>query len=338
MEMGQMTSSGRINELIWDSWKTRALHSAIELGVCTELAKQPLGPDDLSARLGLRADPRAVADYFDALVAIGLLRRAAGRYANSAEAAEFLDENKTATYAGAAILKLLALPALDLAATLRNGRPSGSPASGREFYERLYATQDGVSSVLRGMSLVSTAPADVLAGKFPWQRYHCLVDVGCAEGAAVARILRQQPHLRAVGFDLPVTAQAFADYVAAAGVADRARFQAGDFFHDPLPPGDVLLFGQILHNWDLDRKLVLIRKAYDTLPDNGAVIIYETLIDDERSRNAIALFVSLSMSLSMGGGFDFTGAECRQWLTEAGFSETAVEHLDGPRSMIVGIK
>lgn len=328
----------RIDELIWESWKTYALESAIDLGVCTELAKQPLGLAELSTRLGLRADPRAVADYFDALVAIGLLRRETDKYANSVDAAEFLDENKPATYAGDAILSLLRLPALDLAAALRSGQPAGSPASGKEFYEGLYATQDGVRSVMRSMTMVSAGPAQALADRFPWQRYHSVVDVGCAEGAVVARVLQRHPHLRAVGFDLPAAAQGFEDYVRAAGISGRARFQSGDFFRDPLPSGDVVIFGQILHNWNLERKRELIRKAYDALVEGGAVVVYETLIDEERSRNAIALFVSLSMNLSMGGGFDFTGAECQQWLTEAGFTETSVEHLDGPRSMVVGIK
>jgi SAM-dependent methyltransferase len=333
-----MTSPQRIDELLWARWKTTALLTAIELGVCTELAKEPLGLAELSARLGLCADPRAVADYFDALVAVGLLRREADKYANSAEAAEWLDENKSATYAGDAILNLLAAPAVDLAAALRNERQTGVSASAKQFYEALYSTQDGARSVMRVMSMVSAAPAQALADRFPWQRYHSLVDVGCAEGALAAKILQRHPHLRAVGFDLPATARGFEDYVAAAGVSGRARFQAGDFFRDPLPTGDVMIFGQVLHNWNLEHKRELIRKAHEALPEGGAVVIYETLVDEERSRNVTALFVSMSMNLSVGGGFDFTGAEGRQWLTEAGFTETSVEHLDGSRSMIVGIK
>ena len=152
-----------------------------------------------------------------------------------------------------------------------------------------------------------------------------------------ARVLRTHPHLTAVGFDLPVTWQRFEDYTVASGVADRVQFQPGDFFLDPLPEGDVVVLGQVLHNWSLARRRELIAKAYDALPLGGAVVVYETLIDEER-HDSLSLLVSLSVNLVLGEGSDFTGAECTQWLHQAGFRNIYLEELDGPRSMIVGIK
>ncbi|GAA1898313.1 hypothetical protein GCM10009753_29320 [Streptantibioticus ferralitis] len=126
--------------------------------------------------------------------------------------------------------------------------------------------------------------------------------------------------------------------MAAAGTADRLSFTAGDFFTDPLPAADVLVFGHILHDWDLHTKRMLLKKAYDALPNAGAVIVFESLIDDGRRENAFGRLMSLNMLIETKGGFDYTGADFRAWLTEAGFRDCRVEHLAGPDSMVVGIR
>ena len=82
---------------------------------------------------------------------------------------------------------------------------------------------------------------------------------------------------------------------------------------------------------------MLLQKAYDALPDGGALIVYEAIIDDDRRHNAFGLLMSLNMLIE-GLGFDYTGADCRGWMADAGFKDSYVEHLVGPDSMVVGIK
>jgi hypothetical protein len=122
------------------------------------------------------------------------------------------------------------------------------------------------------------------------------------------------------------------------GLSARVQFQPGSFFTDPLPNTDVIMMGHILHDWNLDEKRMLIAKAYAALPVGGALIVYDAIIDDERSKNVFGLLMSLNMLIETPGGFDYTGTDCIGWLNEAGFKETRVEHLVGPDSMVVGIK
>ena len=98
------------------------------------------------------------------------------------------------------------------------------------------------------------------------------------------------------------------------------------------------MMGHILHDWDLETKRMLIAKAFQALPPGGAYIVYECIIDDDRSSNAFGLLMSLNMLIETSGGFDYTGGDCMQWMKEAGFHETRVEHLVGPDSMVIGIK
>jgi len=100
----------------------------------------------------------------------------------------------------------------------------------------------------------------------------------------------------------------------------------------------VIMMGHILHDWDLPTKKMLIRKAFESVPPGGALIVYEAIIDDDRSKNAFGLMMSLNMLIETPGGFDYTGADCSGWMKDAGFSSTRVEPLVGPDSMVVGIK
>jgi hypothetical protein len=93
-----------------------------------------------------------------------------------------------------------------------------------------------------------------------------------------------------------------------------------------------------VHNWDLDQRRTLIGNAYAALSDGGALIVYETIIDDGRRENAFGLLRSLNMLIQTPGGADYTAVECAEWMREAGFKSTRAEHLAGPESMVVGIK
>jgi hypothetical protein len=130
----------------------------------------------------------------------------------------------------------------------------------------------------------------------------------------------------------------FEDYIAANGLSGRVRFQPGSFFDAPIPQADVVTMGHILHDWDLETKKMLIRKAYEALPSGGALIVYESIIDDDRSKNVFGLMMSLNMLIETPGGFDYTGADCIGWMQEVGFHSMKVEHLVGPESMVFGIK
>jgi SAM-dependent methyltransferase len=185
---------------------------------------------------------------------------------------------------------------------------------------------------------VSLPLAKAVAARFPWRAVESVVDIGAAQGCLEVQVAKAHPHIRAIGFDLPQVRPAFENYVQSQGLSDRIRFQPGDFFSDPLPPGDVLVMGHILHDWDLATKKRLLAKAYDALPPGGALIVYDTIIDDERRTNVTGLLMSLNMLIETSGGFDYTGADCIAWMREAGFREARLEPLAGAHSMIVGTK
>lgn len=177
-----------------------------------------------------------------------------------------------------------------------------------------------------------------IAARFPWRDYTTFADVGTAQGDLAVQIALANPHLTGLGFDLLEVAPIFKDYVQLNGLESRLRFVDGDFFKDDLPQVDVVTMGHILHDWNLDEKRALIGKAYDALHEGGALIVYESIIDDDRSQNTFGLLMSLNMLIETPGGFDYTAADCMGWMRDAGFTTTRTDHLVGPDSMVVGVK
>ncbi|HXG63861.1 MAG TPA: methyltransferase, partial [Blastocatellia bacterium] len=222
---------------------------------------------------------------------------------------------------------------------LRTGLPQNElKTGGAGLFEAIYGDPERLRLFLGAMTGLSMGAAQAIAEKFPWSDYQTVVDVGGAQGGLLVQVCRDHPHLAGTNFDLPVVGPIFEEYVAAHGLKERLSFRPGDFFTDPLPPADVITMGHILHDWDLDEKRMLLGKAYQALPEGGALIVFEALIDDERRTNAFGLLMSLNMLIETPGGFDYTGQECAEWMREAGFRATRVEHLIGPDSMVVGMK
>ncbi len=320
-------------------WASKVLLSAVEMELFTELARHPEGGEAVRDRLGLH--PRSYRDFLDALVALGFLERRDGVYCNTPSADIFLDKRKPSYVGGLLEMANHRLYGFwgHLTEALRTGQLQNEARSGETpFFEALYADPGRLKEFLAAMSGLSHGANLAIARQFPWREYATFADIGTAQGDLAAQIALANLHLTGVGFDLPEVAPVFEQFVEQNGLEGRLRFVGGDFFSDDLPQADVLVLGHVLHDWNLDEKRMLIRKAHAALPEGGALIVYEAIIDDDRSENAFGLLMSLNMLIETEGGFDYTTADCMGWMTDAGFTSTRAEHLVGPDSMVIGLK
>ncbi len=336
--MTHPTSPEKIMQLGMAFWGSKTLLSAVELRVFTILATGRKDADTLGKALGLHK--RSALDFFDALVALGMLERQDGLYANTPETDYYLDQAKPSYIGGFLEMANMRLYRFwgSLTEGLKTGQPQNETKEGGNFFNTLYGDPASLKKFLQSMTGISMNANMAIAQQFPWQDYHSFIDIGSAQGGLVVQVGNAHPHVTGGGFDLPATGPIFEAYVDSFGLSDRFKFLPGDFFSDPLPHAEVLSMGHILHDWDLDQKKMLLTKAYDALPDGGACIVVESLIDDERRKNAFGLLMSLNMLIELPGGFDYTGADCCGWMQEVGFRETRVQHLAGPESMVIGIK
>lgn len=331
-------SPDRILQLGLGFWGSKTLLTAIELGLFTILGPAPMDADTLRARLGLNS--RGTRDFLDALVALGMLERRNGLYGNTPETDMFLNKARPSYVGGVLEMANARLYPFwgSLTEALRTGLPQNESKQGGDFFAELGTDPQRLRQFLSAMTGLSLGASRAIAAKFPWRQYHTFIDIGCAQGALPVQLAQAHAHLTGGGFDLAPVRPVFEEYVAGFELGNRLTFHAGNFMEDPMPSADVLVMGHVLHDWDLETKRMLLRKAYEALPHSGALIVYEGLIDDERRSNAFGLLMSLNMLIETEGGFDYSGADCQRWMRETGFRETRVEHLVGPDSMVVGIK
>ena len=337
--MGREVTYDRIMQTAIGFWAAKTLMSAVELGIFDALASGPLDVTALRLRVG--AHERSARDFFDALVAQGLLQRDNdGLYTNSPEAARFLDRAKPSYIGGIIEMFNARLYGFwgSLTEALRTGEPQNEAKSGGDLFGNLYTDPVRLEGFLRAMTGMTTPVADALATAFPWETVSSVVDVGSAQGCVPVRLALAHPHLTASGFDLPEVGPIFSRYVAAHDLSERVRFIPGDFFQDGLPAADALIMGMILHDWDLPAKRMLLGKAYASLPQGGSLIVCEMLIDDERRVHLPGLLMSLNMLIETRGGFDFSGADCIGWMRDAGFSVARVVPLAGAYGAVIGTK
>ena len=319
---------------------SKTLLSAIELELFTHLGSTALTASQIKDRLGLHQ--RAVPDFPDALLALGMLTRdgdgpEAG-YANTAETAAFLDK-ASPTYIGG-VLEMCNARLYrfwgDLTEALRTGQPQNEVKyTGRTMFDQLYSDPFRLQQFMNAMTGASMSGFYALAEAFDFSKHQTLCDVGGATGQLAVIVARRHSHLRCTTFDLPVVEPLAKDTIEAAGLTDRITAASGDFFTDPLPAADVITMGMILHDWNLEQKLHLIKAAYDALPPGGVFICIEPLIDDARRCDAFALSMSLNMLIEFGDAFGFTGDDLTDWCTKVGFERVDILPLAGP--MTAGI-
>ncbi len=333
----------RILEVGMAFWPARTLLAAVKLGVFSSLGTSSKTGTELCNVLGLHE--RATPDFFDTLVALKFLERdgdgPASTYRNTPETSTFLDRNSPAFMGGFLEMAHDRLYRFwgDLDEALKTGKPQNETKhGGAGVFEELYRDPARLEQFMDAMAGISVGNFIALAEKFDFSKYDTLCDVGGAAATLAIIVAGRHTHLKVTSADLsPATAVAKRK-IEAAGLTDRISATSIDFFKNELPRADVITMGMILHDWNLENKMMLIRKAYDALPEGGAFIVIEALIDDARRENAFGLMMSLNMLVEFGEAFDYSGADFDGWCKEVGFKRTEVIHLVGPASAGIAYK
>jgi precorrin-6B methylase 2 len=324
-------------------WSSKVLLTAVELKLFTILGKQRLTGTELGAKLKLH--PRAISDFFDALVAMRFLDREGdgpqAKYFNTPAGTTYLDETSPRFIGG--ILEMLNARLFkfwhDLPEALHTGKAQNEVKHNQKpMFEELYSDLPRLEQFMGAMTGLSRLNFEAFAAKFDFAPFKTLCDVGGATGLLAIEVAKKHPHLKCISFDLPVVEPIAKKHIAKAGLSDRVSVASGDFFKDPLPKANLITMGMILHDWNLEKKKHLIRAAYAALPEGGALVAVENLIDDSRRENLFGLLMSLNMLIEFGDAFDFSGADFREWCSEAGFKRFDVLHLAGPCSAAIAYK
>jgi precorrin-6B methylase 2 len=324
-------------------WASKTLLTAVKLQLFTLLATRPLSAKEIKYEICL--NERGLYDFLDTLVALGFLQKSGNKstavYSNSADADLFLDKNKLSYIGGMLEMANNRLyPFWNfLEEGLRTGTPQNEIRTGKlSLFEEIYSSPDKTREFVNAMGGIQTGNFITFAREFDFSGYTTLCDIGGAGAQLSAQVASHNPHMKCISLDLPAVSPIALENISRMGLASKITIMSGDFFSDPFPKADVITMGNILHDWGTRDKEKLIGKAYAALPEGGALIVIENIIDDERRENAFGLMMSLNMLIETAEGYDFTLADFNVWAKKAGFNKTSIIPLTGPSSAVIAIK
>ena len=324
-------------------WESKTVLTAVNLKLFTYLASGELSGQEIKTKCGLHE--RSLYDFLDALVALGFLKRKGLKenalYSNTDDTDLFLDKNKPSYVGG--MLEMLNNRSYhfwnDLEEGLKTGKPQNEiKISGKSAFEAIYSSKEKIHEFINAMSGVQMGNFIAFSKTFDFSNYKTLCDIGGAGGFLSAHVALNNDHMKCVSFDLPQVTPVATENIRNMGLMDKVSVQSGDFLNEDFPKADIIIMGNILHDWGTKDKMMLIKKAYDALPEGGSLVAIENIIDNDRRQNAFGLLMSLNMLIETEEGFDFTGDDFEHWAKESGFKETSVTPLEGPSSAAIAIK
>jgi len=326
-------------------WGSKILLAAVNFQLFTRLAeKKKMSAAQIKTMLKLKCTDRNVFDFLDALTGFGFLNREGiletAQYSNSMNTDVFLDKNKPSYIGG--MLEMLNNRLYGFWANLEEGLLTGLPQNevkdGKgDLFAALYADPEKLREFINAMSGIQMGNFMEFARKFDFSKYKTLTDAGGSSGLLSLMVAKHQPHMTCTSFDLPPVGPIANGTIQHFQLTDRVKTADGNFFSDPIPKADIVVMGNILHDWDEETKLMLMKKAYDAIPAGGAFVAIENVIDDERRQNLFGLMISLNMLIETGKGFDYTFADFNKWAKQVGFKSTALVPL-APSSAAVAYK
>lgn len=310
---------------------SKAVFAALELGVFEALEDEARDAAECAERFQVNAD--ALERLLDACVAAGVLTKTSNRYRNTELASVYIRASSAATLSGYMLYANRITWRLweHLEDAVREGTPRWEQTFGAKegIFDHFFASDEAKETFLSGMHGLGLLSSPRVAAAFDLSEHRRVADLGGGTGHLVAAICNRYPKMEGIVFDLPGVAPIARSRLAAAGLTGRVRVAEGDFFRDPLPAADLYCLGRILHDWSDATVRLLLGKMRAALPEGGAVLLAEVLLNEEKTAPLSGLLQSLNM-LACTEGKERNLAEYRALLESEGFRDVRGAVTGGP--------
>lgn len=259
-------------------WVSQALYVVAKLGVADRLAGGSVRCEDLAAAVS--ADAPALYRVLRALASVGVFTEVTPGTFALTPLADLLRGDAPGSMRALAIMyaEEQYRAWADLLHSVRTGAPAFPHQFGTDYFAYLAAHPEADRVFNAAMTGWTTQLAAAVAHAYDFSPFGTVIDVGGSYGTLLAAILRRHPRARGILFDQPHVAAAAAEHLAAAGIADRCTAVGGDFFVAVPPGGDAYVLAQILHDWDDERSVAILRQCRRAMPDHGKLLVVELVL------------------------------------------------------------
>ena len=305
----------RILDLLAGKWLTAAISAAATLGIPDALADGPKSLARLARELG--CEPSALTRLLRVLVGEELLRENAEREYELLEAGRLLRSEalgRLARYVGS---PLGWEPWSELVHAVRTGESSFEKRHGAPLFEYLDRHPAEAALYNEAIEAFAQREAVALAERYDFRTARRVLDVGGGRGGLLVELLSRFPHLSGVMLERPTAARAAHEMFLRAGLAGRCEAQVGDFFV-AIPGGaDLCILKHIVHSWDDETAVELLRRCREAVGQGGRVLIVEGILVRD-GRRSLTNMLDLEMLVLCGPGHERTKPELRRLFTQAG--------------------
>ncbi len=313
---------------------TQLLALAANLGIADLLADGPQTAEELARATATQPD--ALYRALRALAGVGVFAELDGRRFTLTPLAELLQT----THSDSLRAQVLFQSAeqyrawADLRHSVTTGAPAFDHVYGAPHFDYLTMHPASSEAFNQAMRVVSRQVAAAVVEAYDFTQADRVVDVGGGQGTLLAAMLRANPALHGALFDLPHVVAGAEPVLRAVGVADRCEIVGGDFFTMAPPEGDLITLHHILHDWDDERSVMILRACAQALRPQAKILVIEAVITP--GANAMpTLFLDMNMMV-MNGGRERTAAEFERLFTAAGLRLTRIIPLRAEASIIEG--
>ena len=330
MEHEPITSLPQLRAAVYGFRRSRIILTAFELGLFSRLAGRSLSSEQLAKIIG--ADARAVDRLLNALCALGLVKKAGGRFVNAKIARDLLVAGEPQFLAGLAHTANQWQSWHTLSEAVRRGKAVRERKTGPGEEKRL-------PGFIAAMHERATPQAPAIVKLMDLSNVQRCLDIGAGSAAYAMALARAKKTIRAVAFDLPEVLPLTRGYVRRAGLLSRFDFIAGDFHRDDWGKGyDLILLSAIVHMNSTQENQRLIAKAAKSLNRGGQLVIQDFIMGPDRTRPAAGAFFALNMLVATAAGDTFTAGEVRGWMRAVGLKKIVRQATPFDASLMIGWK
>jgi acetylserotonin N-methyltransferase len=328
-----------VTDLIDAFRRSKAMFTAVSMGVFDILAAGPADLDTLAARL--KSQPASLARLLDACAGLGFLRKQDGKYANEPVADVYLTTDSPRALIG--YIKYSDAVLYQMWGHLDDAVREGTHRWRQTFdfdgpiFSHFFRTDESMRTFMHGMHGFGLLSSPAVVEAFDLGGFRRMVDLGGGTGHLVIAACERYPELRGAVFDLPRVMTIAREEVNQSPAKGRIELLEGDFFENDLPVADLYAVARVLHDWAEEKIDALLRKIYLALSEGGAVLVAERLLDDDKTGPSNATMQSLNM-LVCTEGRERNVAEYEALLRRAGFGRVEARRTGKPVDAVMGWK
>jgi O-methyltransferase domain/Dimerisation domain len=320
---------------------SQAIHVAAQLGLADLLAQGPLNTAALAEATHTHGP--SLYRLLRMLVSLGVASEdGQGRFALT-EIGKALQSNQTTSVRGAVLFltsEWLWRAWGDLEYGVQTGHPAFDHVWGMSNFDYWAHNREAGRIHDAGMAGATAQQTPAIVEAYDYTPFKTIVDIGGGLGSLLAALLKAYPAAQGILYDLPQVVKDSGDVLAGAGVADRCTVVGGSFFESVPAGGDAYLLKWILHDWDDERALAILKVCRQAMPMHSTLLVIDQVLPSKIEPSPEIqdmLRRDLQMLVLTPGGRERTAIEFRQLLAAAGFEYRSISRTKSVLSIVESV-